>query len=213
MLFCMTEERLKTIDSIYQAEITEKKSRFIATLAPVSTAEEAADFVRDIRKQHWNAKHHCSAWIIGADQAILHSSDDGEPAGTAGKPILSVLSGHRLFDVVAVVTRYFGGVLLGTGGLVRAYSGAVEECIAGAVLKEMTPAAQMQLTASYNDVGRLQYMIAQNGLSVLSSDYTDKVVFQLLVPEETEEGFSKAVREATGNSAVLEVLNRGLFPL
>ena len=113
-------DNFKTPSDIFEAEITEKKSRFIATIAPVSSEEEAASFIKDMKKKYWNARHNCSAYIIGTQQQIVHSSDDGEPQGTAGKPILSVLSGRKLYNVVAVVTRYFGGVLLGTGGLVRA---------------------------------------------------------------------------------------------
>lgn len=206
-------ESFQTISDLYQAEIVEKKSRFIATLAPVSTPEQAVDFIKEMKKKYWDARHNCSAYILGTKQQVMHSSDDGEPSGTAGKPILSVLSGHNLYNVVAVVTRYFGGTLLGTGGLVRAYSRSVEECISNAILKKMIFASQIQINCSYNDVGKLQYMFAQNDVTLLSSEYSDSVRFQLLIPAEKEASFLKALTEATQSKALAEVVNKDFFEL
>lgn len=206
-------ESFQTISDLYQAEIVEKKSRFIATLAPVSTPEQAVDFIKEMKKKYWDARHNCSAYILGTKQQVMHSSDDGEPSGTAGKPILSVLSGHNLYNVVAVVTRYFGGTLLGTGGLVRAYSRSVEECISNAVLKKMIFASQIQINCSYNDVGKLQYMFAQNDVTLLSSEYSDSVRFQLLIPAEKETSFLKALTEATQSKALAEVIKKDFFEL
>ena len=110
-----------------QGEIVEKKSRFIATIEPVSTEEEAAAFIELTKKKYWDARHNCTAMIIGRHGEITRCSDDGEPSGTAGRPMLEVLTGEGLHNIVVVVTRYFGGTLLGTGGLVRAYSQAVKE--------------------------------------------------------------------------------------
>lgn len=206
-------ESFQTISDLYQAEIVEKKSRFIATLAPVSTPDQAVDFIKEMKKKYWDARHNCSAYILGTKQQVMHSSDDGEPSGTAGKPILSVLSGHNLYNVVAVVTRYFGGTLLGTGGLVRAYSRSVEECISNAVLKKMIFASQIQINCSYNDVGKLQYMFAQNDVTLLSSEYSDSVRFQLLIPVEKETSFLKALTEATQSKALAEVIKKDFFEL
>ncbi len=206
-------ESFQTISDLYQAEIVEKKSRFIATLAPVSTPDQAVDFIKEMKKKYWDARHNCSAYILGTKQQVMHSSDDGEPSGTAGKPILSVLSGHNLYNVVAVVTRYFGGTLLGTGGLVRAYSRSVEECISNAVLKKMIFASQIQINCSYNDVGKLQYMFAQNDVTLLSSEYSDSVRFQLLIPAEKETSFLKALTEATQSKALAEVIKKDFFEL
>ena len=113
-----------------QAEIVEKKSRFIAYLAKCESEEEATDFIEKIKKKHWDARHNCSALVIGDSAQLTRCSDDGEPAGTAGRPMLEVLLGSGVRNVAVVVTRYFGGVLLGTGGLVRAYSQAVKEALA-----------------------------------------------------------------------------------
>ena len=110
-----------------EGEIVEKKSRFIATVRPVASEEEALAFIEEMKKKYWDARHNCSAFVIGRNQELMRFSDDGEPPGTAGKPMLDVLLGAGLHNTAVVVTRYFGGTLLGTGGLVRAYSGAVQE--------------------------------------------------------------------------------------
>lgn len=206
-------DNFKTPSDIFEAEITEKKSRFIATIAPVSTEEEAASFIKDMKKKYWNARHNCSAYIIGTQQQIVHSSDDGEPQGTAGKPILSVLSGRKLYNVVAVVTRYFGGILLGTGGLVRAYSSAVEECLSNAVLKEMIEASRVKIEASYNDAGKLQYLFSQNNITILSADYTDIVTFDILLPAGTEDFIIKKITEATQNRASVDITDKNYYEL
>lgn len=206
-------EIFKTPACEAQAEIVEKKSRFIATLSHASSEAEALDFIKKIKKKYFDARHNCSAYIIGADKQILHSSDDGEPSGTAGKPMMSILAGNSLYNAVIVVTRYFGGTLLGTGGLVRAYSKAAEECIKNAKLLKMTYASQIKIEASYNDTGKLQYMFASDNITVLSSDYSDKVIFNLLVPAEKEESFIKAVTKATLGKSSAEILRRDYFEL
>ena len=206
-------DNFKTPSDIFETEITEKKSRFIATIAPVSSEEEAVSFIKDMKKKYWNARHNCSAYIIGTQQQIVHSSDDGEPQGTAGKPILSVLSGRKLYNVVAVVTRYFGGVLLGTGGLVRAYSSAVEECLSKAVLKEMIEASRVKIEASYNDAGKLQYLFSQNNITILSADYTDVVTFDILLPAGTEDFIIKKITETTQNRASVDITDKNYYEL
>ena len=118
-------------------ELEEKKSRFIANTLPISTQEEAIEFIEKIKKQYWDARHNCYAYVLGDRHEIQRFSDDGEPGGTAGKPMLDVLLGEDIHNIVVVVTRYFGGTLLGTGGLVRAYSGATKEGLAGSVILEM----------------------------------------------------------------------------
>ncbi len=206
-------DNFKTPSDVFEAEITEKKSRFIATIAPVSSEEEAVSFIKDMKKKYWNARHNCSAYIIGTQQQIVHSSDDGEPQGTAGKPILSVLSGRKLYNVVAVVTRYFGGILLGTGGLVRAYSSAVEECLSNAVLKEMIEASRVKIEASYNDAGKLQYLFSQNNITILSADYTDIVTFDILLPAGTEDFIIKKITETTQNRASVDITDKNYYEL
>ena len=120
-------EQYKTVLEGGEGEIIEKKSRFIATVRPVEKEEEALSFIEEMRKKYWDATHNCYAYVIGERQEVMRCSDDGEPGGTAGKPMLDVLLGEELYNTAVVVTRYFGGTLLGTGGLVRAYSKAVQE--------------------------------------------------------------------------------------
>ena len=187
----------RTIYSGGTGEITEKKSRFIATVCPVRTEEEALRFIEKTRKQYWDARHNCSAYIVGTQPALMRCSDDGEPPQTAGRPMLDVLSGAGLTDVCVVVTRYFGGTLLGTGGLVRAYSSAVLEGLAHSVLIEKTLAEIHALTCDYNSVGKLQYLFGQMGLNILSSDYTDTVTFRILVPKALSREFLSTVTETT----------------
>lgn len=203
----------KTVSETFSAEIIEKKSRFIAELSPALTEQEAVDFIKSRKKIYHDAKHTCSAYIIGADGRILHSSDDGEPSGTAGKPMLSILEGSGLRNVVAAVTRYFGGVLLGTGGLVRAYSGALEKCIAAAEIKTLVHGAKIKIEAPYTDVGRLQYMFSSENLKVVSSEYSDKVSFTLIVPSEAETHLLKRIREDTDGRACASTLEYDFFEL
>ena len=206
-------ESYKTIAEMCSAEIIEKKSRFIAELSPALTEQEAIDFIKSRKKIYHDAKHTCSAYIIGADGRILHSSDDGEPSGTAGKPMLSILEGSGLRNVVAAVTRYFGGVLLGTGGLVRAYSGALEKCMAGADIKTYIHGSKIKIEASYSDAGRLQYMFSSEKLAVISSEYAENVSFTLIVPLDTETSLLNRIVEETDGRACSSILEHDFFML
>lgn len=185
-------------------ELVEKKSRFIADVIPVKTEEEAFAFIEETRKKYWDARHHCYAYRIGDRGQTARCSDDGEPSQTAGKPMMDVLSGEELCDVCAVVTRYFGGTLLGTGGLVRAYSGALKEGIKNCTIVEKTPGVRLLVTTDYNGVGKIQYLAAQAGMEILDSQYTEQVVFTFLVPSDEEEGFVKKLTEATAGRAKIK---------
>ena len=182
-------------------EIVEKKSRFIADIRPVSTEEEALAFIEEIRKKYWDARHHCYAYILGERGQYSRCSDDGEPSQTAGRPMLDVLAGEELTDVCAVVTRYFGGTLLGTGGLVRAYSGAVKEGISHCVLMEKRLGKKLSVTVDYADVGKVQYLAAQAGIDTLDTVYEADVRFQFLVPIAQAEAFGKKLTEGTAGRA------------
>lgn len=129
-------ETYKTILEGGCGEITEKKSRFIATVRPVKTEEEALAFLEEMKKKYWDARHNCFVYSVGSNREYTRCSDDGEPSGTAGRPMLDVILGEDIYNVAVVVTRYFGGVLLGTGGLVRAYSRAVQEGLAASRIIE-----------------------------------------------------------------------------
>ena len=187
-----------------QGEIIEKKSRFIATVRPVETEEEAVAFINEMKKQYWDARHNCSAFVIGSNQEMTRCSDDGEPAQTAGRPMLDVLLKEGLTNVAVVVTRYFGGVLLGTGGLVRAYQKAVQEGLAASVIIEKRKASLLSVGTDYNGVGKLQYLFAQKEISTMDTEYGADVLFTLLVPTERKSEIEKAIIEQTSGTAVLE---------
>ena len=187
-----------------EAEIEVKKSRFIANLKPVKSEEEAAAFIAEIRKKYWDSRHNCTAFTIGRNHDLTRCSDDGEPAQTAGRPMLDVLLGEDIHDVCVVVTRYFGGTLLGTGGLVRAYSQAVKEGIANSTILEKRRAFRMDVLTDYAGVGKIQYILAQDDITVMDSAYTDKVEFKLLVPAAGYDGLEKKITEGTSGSAKIE---------
>lgn len=172
-----------------QARITEKKSRFIANVFPIKTEEEATLFMEDIKKQYWDAKHHCYALVTGEGGLIRRYSDDGEPQKTAGVPILEVLLSQGIRDVCVLVTRYFGGVLLGTGGLVRAYQSAA---LAGLekseiVLKEK--GVMLRLDTDYELLGKLRYMMEQEKVFIQNIEYTEKITISVVIPDEKKESF------------------------
>lgn len=185
-------------------EIVEKKSRFIARVFPVASEEEAFDYLEAVKKEYWDARHHCWAYIIGRNPGNERMSDDGEPSGTAGKPILEVLRGKGLTDVFVVVTRYFGGTLLGTGGLVRAYSGAAAEGLAHTEIITRIHGAKLKIDTDYTGAGKIQYLLGQRKLIVLDSIYTEKVEFLVLVPEEEKNAVKKEIMEVSCGQAGVE---------
>ena len=197
-------EQYKTVYTGGEGEITEKKSRFIATVRPVSCEEEALAFIEEMRKKYWDARHNCYAYTIGFHREYTRCSDDGEPSGTAGRPMLDVLLGQELYNVAVVVTRYFGGVLLGTGGLVRAYSGAVQAGLAASEIIEKKQGILLRVETDYTSLGKIQYIAGERGLPVLESEYTDKVALQLLVPVSRISEAQKAITEGTAGKAHME---------
>lgn len=197
-------EQYKTVYEGGEGELVEKKSRFIATVRPVKTEEEANQFVEEMRKKYWDARHNCWAFILGERQEFKRCSDDGEPSQTAGKPMMDVLTGAGLTDVAVVVTRYFGGTLLGTGGLVRDYSGAVQEGLKNSTVITKYLGVKLSVTTDYNGVGKLQYLFGQKEIPILSAEYTDKVVFTVLVESSRIQEIKKAITEATSATAQME---------
>ena len=197
-------ENYKTIYKGNEAEIIEKKSRFIATVRLVESEEEALTFLEEMRKKYWNATHNCFAYAIGERQEILRCSDDGEPSGTAGKPMLDVLIGEELHNVAVVVTRYFGGTLLGTGGLVRAYTDATRAGIENSDIVEKIPGRRVDIAMDYTDLGKLQYLLAQNEVLTEDTEYTDKVIIHALFPESDKEMLKKKITEATSGRVMTQ---------
>ena len=187
-----------------EGEIIEKKSRFIATVKPVQNEEEAVAFINEMKKKYWDARHNCSAFVIGEHQELTRCSDDGEPAQTAGRPMLDVLLKEGVTNVAVVVTRYFGGVLLGTGGLVRAYQKSVQEGLANSQIIEKRNGLLLYIDTDYNGIGKLQYLFAQKEISILESEYGVAVRMSVLVPIERKDEIEKAVIEHTNGAAGLE---------
>ena len=194
-------KKYKTILTQAEAEIVEKKSRFIATVRPVKTEEEAKAFIEEMKKKYWNATHNVFAYQIGERNELQRFSDDGEPQGTAGMPVLSVLKGEDIKDTAIVVTRYFGGTLLGTGGLVRAYQKATQTGLENSVIIDKQIGRKLTIGTDYNGLGKLQYLIAKDELTTIDTVYTEKVELILMVPKEKEQSFEKAVTEATSGNA------------
>ena len=192
---------MKTVYTGGEGEIVEKKSRFIATVHPVSSEEEAVSFINEMKKKYWDARHNCSAFVIGDRQEISRCSDDGEPAQTAGRPMLDVLLKEEIHNVCVVVTRYFGGTLLGTGGLVRAYQKATQEGLAASVIIDRKTGRKLTIGTDYNGLGKLQYLIAKEGFTILDTVYTEKVELILMIPSEKQQEFEKKVVEATNGNA------------
>jgi len=207
------KEAFKTIYEGGTGEFIMKKSRFIASVAPVQTEEEAIEFIENLKKKYWDASHNCSAYIIGNDNPLMRCSDDGEPSKTAGRPMLDVLLAHELTNLVVVVTRYFGGTLLGTGGLVKAYQSAVIEGLNQSLIITKELGHRLTITTDYNIIGKIQYLVGQEHITVLSSVYTDLVEITLLVPPSRLDFIQKKIAELSNGSAILELSGQVYFAL
>ena len=182
----------------------EKKSRFLSYVFEVKDEQEIEAHLSSVRKMHYSASHHCYAYVLGKDGAVSKCSDDGEPQKTAGYPILSVIQGQGLVNTLIIVVRYFGGTLLGTGGLVRAYTNAAKDGIEKAVLIRKAPADLFQITCDYNAVGKLQYYFAAQGFKPLSSDYGADVRIRIPIEKSVTEAFTEKVTDLTQGKVKIE---------
>ncbi len=175
----------KTIDKDVQAEIVEKKSKFIANIFYVETVEEAEEKVKEIKKKHYDARHNCYAFSIFSKEGIVNRfSDDGEPSGTAGSPMLNILNSKGIVNAVVIVTRYFGGILLGTGGLVRAYTGAMQEALKE--IQEVTKDTGLEvcLETIYPDLEKMKYYLKQNNIDIVNTEFSENVNVYVDITEE-----------------------------
>jgi len=195
---------VRTIRENGEHELEIKRSRFLCALARVDSDEAAREFIAERRKLHHEARHHCTAYVLDEGRA-QRSNDDGEPAGTAGAPMLEVLRRNEITGVVAVVSRYFGGVLLGAGGLVRAYGSAVSAALEHVGLNELRPMHVVSTTVDHSAAGRLENDLRAAGFVVSDVDYAERVRFELRVPAGDVERFHVWLAEATGGSATAEV--------
>ncbi len=187
----------KTIFRGGTGEIEEKKSRFIATVQPIASEEEALAFVGQMKKKYWDARHNCYAFTLGNRHELQRASDDGEPGGTAGRPMLGILLKEDVHNCIVVVTRYFGGTLLGTGGLVRAYQAATQAGLAASTIITRQTGQQISLRAEYTMLGKLQFLLAERQVATLDTRYAEAVELDVVVPVEETKAFVAAVTEGT----------------
>ena len=195
----------KIIKTEGTGEIVEKKSRFIANVFFVESQEEAEQKIAEISKKYWDARHNCYAFVIGPNSENTRCSDNGEPSGTAGKPILEVITGAGITNVLVIVTRYFGGVLLGTGGIVRAYTAAAKEGLANSEIGEKVFSQMLTLKVGYNMINNVQYYLGQSGINILDSRYEADVQFDICVREaDIEKVKADLVKKCEGQIEIIE---------
>ncbi len=195
----------RTIEAPARDEFTERRSRFIGHIAPVATDEGAVAFVNAIREQHREATHNVYAYVLRQDQ-LTRFSDDGEPQGTAGKPVLEVVLREGLVDVAVVVTRYFGGILLGAGGLVRAYAQGAKTAIDAARVLNMQPAALVELDMGYDFYGKATYILPQYEVQVTDSRFEEGVRLQLLCKTSRLAALTHQLRELSSGTVAPVIL-------
>ena len=201
----------KMIKEYGEASFVERKSKFISYAAPIYSEEEAIQFLNSIRKKHYDATHNCYAYIIGENFSIQRSSDDGEPSGTAGVPILEVLKKEDLTNTIIVVTRYFGGVMLGAGGLIRAYTEGATRSIAAAGIIEVKPFAFFTIKADYSYLGKIQYEATQKNYLIKNIDYAEAVTITMLTPIEQKEALENDINNWTGGGALINYLGNQML--
>lgn len=207
---------MKVIIENATGEIVEKKSRFIANIFYVANIEDANEKLNQIKKKYYDAKHNCYAYVIGINGDTVKSSDDGEPQGTAGHPMLDILKGNELTNCIAIVTRYFGGILLGTGGLVRAYSDSLKSAISNAKFSELFNAYEVSFSINYDDYGKIENVVQSinqlnvNGQNIYSIDkvFEDKVKLKYLVNTDVFDKLSKELTNITKGEVILDKNNQ-----
>lgn len=196
---------MRTIRRGGEHETEIRKSRFICAMARVDSEDAARAFIAERRKEHWSASHNCTAYVLGEDGGVQRSSDDGEPAGTAGVPMLEVLRHRRITDTVAVVTRYFGGTKLGAGGLIRAYGNSVSAAVEEFGLLERRRLLVVDVFADYVLGGRLESDLRDSALTVREVAYEERVRIEVALPEAELPDFEVRLAELTGGRAEFEV--------
>ena len=193
-------KKFKTIENNVTVEIEEKRSKFIANMFYVENVEEAEKHIKQCKKKYYDARHNCYAYIVNDKQETKKSSDDGEPSGTAGSPILNVIEKNNLSNVLIVVTRYFGGILLGAGGLVRAYTEAATKAVNSTNIQEMIEGEEIEIVISYQDIEKLKYYCRKNNIKIVKIEYDKNVKCILeLTKEEKDNILNDKYDNITGN--------------
>lgn len=198
----------RTVSAFAQDEFVEKKSRFIGHIAPVASEDEAVAFINEMRAKYRDATHNVYAYSL-RDGQIKRASDDGEPQGTGGVPVLNVINGAELVDVCCVVTRYFGGTLLGVGGLVRAYSEGAKIALAAAKIKTMAQSADLLLRCGYDFYGKLEYYLNEHGVLVLNADFGEDVAVAVRVRKEEIPAFEHGITELSAGKLSPQIISEG----
>ncbi len=185
-----------TIKEHIQSEIVEKKSKFIANVFYVQSKDEAENKIKEIKKKYFDARHNCSSYrVLEEGNIVEKANDDGEPSGTAGAPMLNILQKKDLLNVVVIVTRYFGGILLGTGGLVRAYSDVTLKAIEEADVIEITMGKEYEVTVDYSNLEKLKHYMKTNSINITKIEYLKEIVCNLQIPNETIDKFINDIKQ------------------
>lgn len=200
-----------TIKGFGEDRFEEKKSEFIGYAKRVENEEEAKAFINEIKNMHKQARHNCSAYIIGKNMNIQKYSDDGEPQGTAGIPILEVMKKSRVTDCAVVVTRYFGGILLGTGGLTRAYTKGASISIKAAGIVEKVEGLKLSFEMEYDLYGKVQHICGQNAWHIEDAEYTDKVIVHILSEKTISDNMENEIIESTNGKVIIHKSEEGLY--
>lgn len=206
------DKSIITIKQAHSIENVISKSRFIAYIKPVATENEAKAFIDEIKTKHKDATHNCSAYTVGPEMNIQKANDDGEPSGTAGIPMLEILKKQEIHNVCVVVTRYFGGIKLGAGGLIRAYSGAVRDVIYDIGRVELREAIPVTVTLDYDQTGKFEYELASTTFLLREQFYTDKVSYQIDVVKNEYDAFIDFLNRITSGNYDLKQEDLKLLP-
>ncbi len=186
------------------AQFEEKKSVFIGNTFYIENEEQALEYIAQVRKSNWDARHHCYAYVLGESREVMRFSDDGEPSHTAGKPILDIIINFDITNILIVVTRYFGGTLLGTGGLVRAYSKTAKQAVLESELLEQQQGIQFKVLVDYGAVGRIQYLASEEKWEIEDAIYQEKVMFVININESKKEFLIQKITEATNGTVKID---------
>lgn len=205
-------EKIKTISNDSEAEIIEKKSKFIANLYYVNSIEEVEEKLKNLKKKYYDARHNCYAYRIIKDNAIIErASDDGEPSGTAGAPMLNIIKKMELANILIVVTRYFGGILLGTGGLVRAYSDATIKAINSADKVKKVMGIEFQISMEYSQLENFKYYCQKNKFNILNTQYSEDIVCNLTMEEDLKDKFIEDFETKKINLKEIKILDKKII--
>ncbi len=205
--------KYKTILKYARTEIVEKKSRFISSVQPVNSENEAIKFINKIKKEFYDARHNVFAYQIGSRNEIQRYSDDGEPSGTSGPPTLDLLKNQNIKNTVIVTTRYFGGTLLGTGGLVRAYGKSASTALNEACIVDKVLFTKITIDCNYTQSGKITYFFNDNNINILNTLYKDNVTYEIIIEKINLDNFIKEIINFTNNNISINILESDFYTI